>query len=255
MRTPKLTVTVGAVSFHGRGGDLPPDGGFLLDEAGFTGWDDGVDVRLDDTARPEGHGSFDAAGRLGPRTIALSGTAHAPSAQELDALKHRLTGLLADGDDARIQVERDGETLWGRCRLAARTRFTVRGAARARIADWQLQVWMPDPRKYGETETFEQRPAFHRGNFPARPLHRIQGLLPFGYTIFGPTGEYTVIRALAMGHEHTIDMRDGFLRVDGVVDLGGVRRGDVWTVRPGEPYLFTASDLAVLRTEVTDTYI
>ncbi|QHF24097.1 hypothetical protein GTU73_08790 [Rathayibacter sp. VKM Ac-2804] len=255
MRAPKLTINVGAVTFHGRGADLPEDGGFLIDQSGFTGWDDGVDVRRDETARPEGHGSFDAIGRLGPRTVALAGTAQAPSPEELDALKHRLTGLLADGDDARIQVKRDGETLWGRCRLAARTRFTVRGASGARFADWQLQLWMPDPRKYGATETFEQRPASHRGNFPARPLHRIQGLLPNGYTIFGPTGEYTVIRALDAGHEHTIDMRDGFLRVDGVVDLGGVRRGDVWTVRPGDQVEFTATDLAVLKTEVTDTYI
>ncbi|MCJ1687789.1 hypothetical protein [Rathayibacter sp. VKM Ac-2927] len=255
MRTPKLTVTVGAVTFHGRGADLPAAGGFLIDPVGFTGWDDGVDVRRDDVAKPEGHGSFDASGRLGPRTVALSGTAHAPSPEELDALKDRLTGLLADGDDALIQVQRDSGSLWGRCRLAARTRFTIRSGTRASVADWQVQVWMADPRKYGATETFEQRAAFHRGNFPARPIHHIQGLLPNGYTIFGPTGEYTVIRALAAGHEHTIDMRDGFLRVDGVVDLGGVRRGDVWTVRPGEPYEFTATDLAVLKTEVTDTYI
>lgn len=258
-----LRVSIGNVKPVGFVGHAPHDGeGYVIDPEGFQGWDDGTDVRRDEQAIPSGHGSFDVPGYLSPRVVSLSGNAIADSPQRLDWLRDQLTGLLAHGDSARIQAEHQGKILWSTCRLASKTKFVTSGADPTTAA-FQIQLWCPNPRKYGDTRAFASgAAAFHYGNFKASPIIVVTPVgagMPSGYTINGPSGrKYTVSAALTAGHTHVIDMATGLIRVDGVVTAGIVTQPDTWSIPSGQQVTMTlvpVSGAGTMTAEVVDTYV
>lgn len=248
-----VTVNVGGLTLHR---DSNESSGFFINGDGFEGWDDGVDMRRDRVDRPGSHGAYDTAGYLDARVVSLSGRCHSKSYAESVENGLRFTGVLADGGSDVVSVERKSGVQWARGRLAAKSKWSVLSENTC-LADWQMQLWFANPRKFGgENQAFGGFPSFHRGNFPAPPVHRVEGVLPAGYTIFGPAGkQYVVSRNVPAGEVHTIDMADGLLRINGVVTFGYVTRGDTWTVQPGEQFAFTANNNAVLSTVTTDTFI
>ncbi|WP_230670776.1 hypothetical protein [Rathayibacter sp. Leaf248] len=249
-----MTITVNGLRIQGSGVGLRE--GFFLEPGGFTGWDGDVDVRFTSVNRDGQHGEYDLPSYLGARVTSFSGWAVAPTPGETARLGEHLTGIVSSGASKIVSVEREKGTQWARGKLAtAVPRFEVLGEDSC-LARWQIQLRYPDPRKYGEEREFEQTAAFHRGNFPAIPRFEVEGVLPAGYTINGPEGRsITVTRPCAVGEVHSIDLRDSTLRSDGTVVLGGMPRPDQWTIAPGQRFKHSATNLAVLRTYLTDTYI
>lgn len=252
-----LKVVVAGLDFHGFASE-----GFVIGPDGFEGWDDGVEVRRSAVARPSSHGAFDESGYLDARVVSLSGTCVADSPRKLMQYKHRLTGLLAGGQMGRVQVQRPGEVLWADCRLGAKPLFQEKGGSGQ--ASFHLQLWCPNPRKFGDTEEFTRTngtvDVFHRGNFDAHPTIVVRGSAANGYRINGPGGkQYKVSRALVSGIPHRIEFKDGLLRVDGALVSSGVDRADVWPVPPGQMTTFDVNVLnggsAEATITVTDTYI
>lgn len=250
-----LRVTLGGLSFDNVGRSE-----FLITPDGFEGWDDGVDMRLEQTALPQAHGSFDAPGFQDARTVSITGHAFADSPRHLSQLRSRLTGLLAGGQRGRIQVEQDGEIQWADGRLAAKTMFTRKGTD---WASFQVQLWCPDPRKFGDMNKFTLPSGvpvtvYHRGNYEATPRFTITGDMP-GYTLTVGGWNYAVSVPLVPGTPHVIDYNTGRLRINGAIVQNSVGNVNIGTVHPGasqEVGLFATSGgsgSAVM--EIPDTFI
>lgn len=253
-----MKVTVESVEIFGRPAEGSAPNGIYLTSDGFTGWDSSTDVRRDEVTVPQGHGSFDSPGFRAARVVSLAGVIVSPSEERTKFLGLRLTGLLADGDSGRVVVERKGY-LWADARLAAATKCEARGAT-PWIADWQMQLWFPDPRRYGETRVFASgAAAFHYGNFPSTPYMQVAGSMPGGYTINGPGGKkFTVTAAVVSGNPHYIDMSTGILRVGGYPLFGVVSQGDTWSIPGGQNLTMTlvpVSGSGTLTVSVVDTYV
>ena len=226
----ELHVNVAGLDFFGDAGP------FLLGPDGFEGWDEGVDMRLEKTGRPQAHGSFDLPGFQESRVVSLSGNVLADSPAQLSYLKERLLGVLAGGQSGRIQVARPWGTQWANCRLGARTRFTERGGKDS--ATFQMQLWCPDPRKFGELRTYvasvgSNVTAFHRGNYDAVPRLVVAGSMPGGYVLTLRGQVFVVTEPLLSGQPHSIDYGDGRLRIGGSIVHGGLGYGFTPLVPPG----------------------
>lgn len=227
--------------------------GFFVDADGFDGWDDGVDYRLSEVEIPQAPGSFDLPTFAGSRRISASGLCHADSDYLLGWYKSQLTGVLADGLAGKVQVEYQGVNSWAMAhRVGSKFKTIVPGT----LAQWQLQVWCPDPRKFGDPHTFAGGiPASHHGNFIAAPVLTISGDSPSGYTIYGPDGkQFVVTIPLVSGHPHTIDMATGYVTVDGVIVTGAVAQADTWGIPGGAQVTMTVS-AGTLSALVVDTYV
>lgn len=253
-----LRIRIGNVDFFGQGlREL------VIEPDGFKGWDDGVDMRISDTPFPQAHGSMNMPGYQSARTISISGKAIGDSNARLRWLRNKVTGILAGGGEGRIQVDRDGEMTWADCRLASKTKFDERGGTDT--ADFQIQLWCPDPRKYGETRTWAASVGsnaggiFHRGNYDATPRFVVSGSMPGGYTLTIKGQVFNVTQPLVSGQPHSIDYGDGRLRIGGAIVHGGIGYGFTPLITPG---VATALSIAPATTgtatatlTLTDTYI
>jgi len=247
-----LTVHIEGVTFEGWARDL--DAAYVIGPDGWSGWDDGVDVRRDETARPGAHGSFDTPGYLSARVITISGSIIARSPTQLAAMSDRLTGLIADGDKARISVQNDFGTTYADVRLASKTQVRVNGAT-GTDAEFQVNLWAPDMRKYGEVNSFagSSVDVFHRGNFPAVPTITVVGPRSAPYSVSSQGRTVTVTQALTSGQTHEIDMSTGWVLRNGVLQLSVTSAADVFTIPPGVPATVTGP--ASMTVSVSDTYV
>lgn len=253
-----LRIRIGDVDFFGQGlHDL------VITPDGFKGWDDGVDMRINDTPFPQAHGSMNFPGYQSARTVSISGKAFADSNPDLRWLRNKLTGVLAGGGLGRIQVDRDGDMTWADCRLASKTKFDEVGGTNT--ADFQIQLWCPDPRKYGKTRTFvasvgsNAANVHHRGNYDATPRFVVAGSMPGGYTLTLKGQVFNVTEPLVSGHPHSIDYGDGRLRIDGAIVHGGLGYGFTPLVTPGVPTALAivpaTTGTATATLTLLDTYI
>ena len=168
---------------------------------------------------------------------------------------------MTQGDSERVLVEYAGLTTWADARLGAKTQFTPAFAG-AKTADFQLQLWCPNPRRFGGTNTPDAGTtvtSLHYGNFPATSVITVSGSMSSGYTINGPAGKvYTVTAAVVSGIPHVIDMATGLLMIDGVYVTGVVTQGDTWAVPPGMQVVQTlvpVSGTGTMSVATLDTYI
>lgn len=236
---------------------------FVFTPTGFKGWDDPIAQRRTETTYPNSAGSFDSPGYGVARVISFTGYAIARTPGDLVHAGDRFAGLLADGSLGRLVVTREDEDRWADVRLAASATpaFVVKAPSRT-AADFTIQFWAPDPRKYGITHQFgpgSNLTLWHYGNAQAYPILTITGSLPTGYTIDGPNGlSYSVTQALTSGQTHTIDMRTGILSLNGVAQFGVSSVADLWTVPPGarQTNVFVpASGSGQLSASVVDTFL
>lgn len=232
--------------------------GFLIEDGGWQGWNDGVAIRRDETARPLAHGDFDAQGYLDARLVTISGKCRAPSPQKLLYYQHQLTGLFRGDDSQKITVQQDGLELWAPARMTGQVTFVP--MSDGVTAQFQIHFWCPSPLKFGETRKFASNiVGFHYGNFLAYPVHTITGNMPTGYQITGPGGGAIIIGApVVTGHPHTWDANTGLLTIDGAVIYGNTIRADTWFYSPGAQFaqiLTPATGSGTLSTAVTDTFI
>jgi hypothetical protein len=250
----RLSVRIGAVEFKGL-----TDKGFLITPDGFKGWDDSTPTKRQKVDRPWAHGAFGIRGFRDSRIVTLAGYCFADSEQQLDWYGSQLTGLLADGDVGQIVVEHSGKTTWTQCYVDDEPQFDVIASGAA--ATYELKLWCPNPRKFGNTNTPPAAAtvtSYHYGNFPATSVITVSGSMS-GYTIAGPTGKlYTVTQPVVAGHPHVIDMATGLLSIDGAYVTGVVSRGDTWAVPPGAQVVQTLTPLSgsgVMSVSTLDTYI
>ena len=226
---------------------------FLITPEGWTGWDDGVEVRRDSAERPVSHGAFDSPGYLGSRVVSITGTILASSTGELAHMVQQLKGVLADGGVGRLEVDDDSGTRWCDVRLGAQPRVAV--ATGGLEAEFQIQFWAPDPRTYGRTKTFTggASQVLHYGNFPAVPEVTVVGPVTGPYTVASQGRSFTVTQSLTSGQSHRIDMSTGWVYRNGVLQTGVVSSGQKFTVPPGQRVAVTGP--ASMTVSVVDTFI
>lgn len=242
--------------------DVPS--GFLIEPDGFTGWDDGVEVQRENIERSGGHGSHDVLGRLGPRTVSLSGTCMAESTRELEQFRRQLMGTLGVGERGTLSVDHLGETWTASCQIGSAPSFRVAGGTGT--ARWQLSLWCADPRKYGRQRSFGPAPTlsdvFQDGTFPARPTVTVTATtsMTSGYGIWGDGSVVVVSEPCLVGTPHTVDMATGRVWKNGAVVLGAVADAHLLTVRPFTVQSwYLAPNVGVgagtIRVDVTDTSV
>ncbi|MFJ4168390.1 hypothetical protein ACIPY3_02655 [Paenarthrobacter sp. NPDC089714] len=221
-----LKVTIAGLEFFGRGLQAGTTPELVLKPRGFKGWTDGVDMRLDDSAIPNQHGSYDRQAYRSARVVSLDSYALTDSNAKLQQIGERVTGLLSGGELGRIEVVQNGETRWADCRLASKTKFEEIARDTAEV---QVQVWCPDPRKFGDVWTYTATvgggvvPGVrHFGNAEATPQFVVAGDMPGGYRLTFRGENFHVIWPLVSGQPHTIDYADGQLWVGGVRIHGGL---------------------------------
>lgn len=253
-----MRATIGGISFD----EWPRnfDTSFVITPGGLKGWMSGTTIRRDEVARPSAHGAFDAPGFQSARVVSIEGAILATSEDVLERMILQLTGLLADGSTGQLTVQDDhGNATWADVRLAAQTQ--VDRSTTGREADFQVQFWAPDPRRYGDLQSFPPAGAsaatgsvsvFHRGNFPAHPVISI-GSAPSAYEITSPAGTFSVAGAAA-GGTHVVDMRTGRVTRNGVL-MPGVSSGATWAVPPGDRWSHSLSVPSGFRVQLHDTYV
>lgn len=208
--------------------DYPGASGFTF--AGWSGWTDGPGQRRDAAARPSGHGSFRARSFATDRVVSWQGRYTGTSVEDVAYKGQVLTGL--EGLDVRVEVQRE-ETLWADVTVD-RVRFAESGYAA--WADYQIELWMPDPFKYGGVHTSVSTganvPTSHRGNTAAHPRFTVTGAMPAGYRIVGKGRSFVVPGPLASGQTDVVDFRAASVRRDGVLVTGVTPR--TFSVAGGE---------------------
>jgi hypothetical protein len=252
----ELTVNVGGLTFSGMRGP------FAIGPDGLDGWDDGVEMRVEDRPRPQAHFSYDLPVFAGSRIINLSGYVLAQSVAELDQLGSRLTGLLAGGQKGRITVTKEAGTKWADCRLAAQTKFTERHGQPT--GDFQIQLWCADGRRYGNSNDFvvasgTPGTVYHRGNFPATPRIIVRGDIANGYTVTVDGWNFAVSKPLQTGKPHRIEYSTGRLYVDGILTQNSTGNTNLATIPPGTSVGFglypTSGGSGTATMTLLDTYI
>ncbi|AOY72045.1 hypothetical protein ARZXY2_2515 [Arthrobacter sp. ZXY-2] len=255
----ELELIVAGLAMFGR----PGLGPFVIIKDGLDGWNDGIALRGDKTARPQAHGSLSKKRYQESRTVTMTGKILAPSVADREMLMNELSGLLADGSEGRIQVKKGGITQWAN---ASRDSLSIDPIHGTTNADFQLQLWCPDPRKFGRengpfiaTVGAGVNGVRHYGNYPAPPRFTVTGNMPGGYVLTIKGQVFTVVKPLLAGETHFIDYDNGRLRVNGAVFHGGVGYGFTPHVTPGVP---TAISIAPRTTgtgtaslSLLDTYI
>lgn len=232
--------------------------GLYFGKGGFEGWDDGSVMLSESLSRPQSHGDFDMPGFLAGRLMAIEGWCIADSQYELEQYRDQFIGHGSDGGKFVVAVERNGRTLRAEARVASGQKPTFVDTGGVNRAKWSTMWWFPDPRKYGDANTFGPASSvevIQRGNFPALPVLHITGASAGGYTITGPQGRQIVVtRPLVAGVPHRFDMRTARLYVGGSRVLGGIARADLFTVPPGLPVTPISISAGLLRVEVDDTF-
>lgn len=248
------------------------DMGFILEPGGVQGiHGGGVGVRVPKTERPQAHGAFKGRGFRDGRLIVLGGTCHAESFAKLEHFGRELTGVLGDGEFAPFLVE-SSESFVGECQLDATPKFDIRSLPGEQfVADWQLQLWCPDPRLYGEPVGDELVPAQtveveHLGNHPASVSISVTATspVPLGYRLRlfneagAPIGDYLIGAGLASGATHFVDMSTGWVRSGGSVLMGAVADGAPFRIPKrfkGSVRVEPVTGTAVCRPRFSHTYI
>lgn len=242
-----MRITLDGIHFRGDGGSAL----FAVEHGALRGWFEAPGVRRDETSRPLADGSFLAPSFRSGRSISWRGLIHSRSPFEQREAMEQLSGVCSGTGLSRLTVQAHGEATWADVHLAAEPSIEI--LHYGRIARYDLELWAPDPRRYGELRTFSGGSnVYHRGNAPAFPLIRISSGAAT-YNVVSPGGTFRVSGAPA-GGEHVIDMRTGRLTRNGSPVLGAVVRAETWKLPPGPRWTHSITAGSGLSVEVHDTY-
>jgi hypothetical protein len=143
LKNDDLFVTIGDTIFRGKQ-YLKPQ--FVFDPDALQGFFDGVNVKRNETTRPNQWGDFREPGLLGARHLALTGAAVADSTEQLLEMRDEFTSLLAHGEYKEIAVQNSVETRYITVALEGSPSWVQKGDS---VAVWKLDLYAPDPRMYG----------------------------------------------------------------------------------------------------------
>ncbi|WIB25432.1 hypothetical protein [Curtobacterium sp. MCSS17_015] len=256
-----LTITLPGLEVLGRPLDGSPPDGVYLGPDGFEGWDDTPDMRRETVQRVAAAGDFDATGYADARVVSLSGLIVSPSEARTQYWTERLTGVLSGGTTEKITVRRNGTVRFASGGLV-KTKVVTRARAR-HVADWQMQLWFPNPFKYGDENHVQSDDVgfavvSHYGNAAASPLLVVTGSAP-GWDVAARGMRVSVTRALQPGQKHVYDLRTGLLTINGSpAPAGSLDEADTWTVPAGDAIghrLQVGSGTGTLDVYTPDTYI
>lgn len=254
----ETVVRAGAVVFASEGRD-----GFTIPPGGFTGWTDPVGTRLREVPRISGPGAHAVSQQLGTRLVSLSGRCYASNPRELDKYGELLAGLGADGEEFTFHVQHASRTLYARGFRAPGVRFESFPALNR--ADYQFDIWCPDPRKYGgareSASTGSNVEAFHYGNTDAWPVFEVTGF-PNGYRVEGRgpnQGLFYTVTEKPSAAVDRIDFQTGMITRNGSPIHRVTTQKHVWPVAPNvsTPWRVTAlgSGAGTATMTVRDTWL
>lgn len=222
---------------------------FTIEHGALNGWFESPGVRRDSTPRPTGDGVFTAPTYRAGRSVAWTGLIHSTSHAEQRRAFEQLAGMCSGRGLYRLTVQDGTDATWADVQLLQAPDVTILAAGR--LARYDVEVFAPDPRRYGELRSFSSgATVYHRGNAPAYPVIRIASALA-GYSITSPAGTFTVAGATA-GGTHLVDMRTGRVTRNGVL-MPGVSSGATWPIDPGTGMTVTVSGGSA-SIEVPDTF-
>lgn len=125
---------------------------FILDENALQGFHDGVNVKRDDTVRPNQWGDFKEPGLFGSRHLTISGTAVAQNTAELMGMRDEFMGLLNQGEYREILVQNSVGNRYITVGLEGSPSWVQK---LDHVALWKLELYAPDPRMYGPVQGFQ----------------------------------------------------------------------------------------------------
>ncbi|MGI6878840.1 hypothetical protein [Microbacterium sp. gxy059] len=229
---------------------------FTIWQDQIRGWFESVGVRRQDADRPLSHGAFASRAYRGGRLITVEGQINTRSPGEQESAMARMTGILADGQLGDLAVTTTEGTSSALVQLNAAPEIRV--VTYGRVANYSLELWAPDPRRYGERRVWSGRSVepWHRGNTDAHPVCTVMGAASNGYTISYRGHAFRVSGSKSASSVDVIDMRTGWVRRDGRVLTGVVSAADVFTVPRGAvagPVTITGGPS--MEVALRDTYI
>lgn len=194
-----------------------------------------------------------------PRIITISGSAVAPSMEELGKFEDLARGCLIDPESTGLfKWTEYGRTRWCRVRRYRGWRFRRIGSTG--VAEFTARFRAPSQLVYGEERKAGPGTSLqllNRGQFAAYPSFRITGTMPNGYRITSGGRAYVVTQALGAGQTHIVDMRDKILHRNGTPQVGAVSAPRLLLARPGATQfaLEPVSGSGSMRIEAADTYL
>lgn len=233
-------------------GDLK-DGRFTLAE--FEGLYDGTSPRGERTERPTGDGEFDSTMYLTGRSGAITGLLNATSPFDYEKALRELASL-PFRTPMPLTAHTEEGALWINARRSDAP--SIQHLVYGRTARFQIPWFAPDPRWYGEVQAFSGNTVSvsHKGTFECFPIVEVTGTRPAGYTVSSQGRSYVVTRSVSPSEPHRIDMRTGWLSVNGVVQGTGVAAADVFSIPPDRVVQVQASGgSGSMTVKVTDTFV
>lgn len=148
LKTDKIISTIGDITM--RSYRLGGTKEYVLDPTAIVGWDDGTNVRRDNTARMNRNGDFYEPAHHSARVVSLSGTALATNRSLLQEMRDDLLGLLVEGDYKTLWVE---TTASKRSALVGMEGTPSWVQQTDTTAVWRMTFYSPDPFMYGVERT------------------------------------------------------------------------------------------------------
>lgn len=224
---------------------------FTVEHGALSGWFESPGVRRDDSPRPLGDGSFTAPTYRSGRSVAWSGLILTESPWEQRRAMEQLAGMCSGRGLYRLTVQHESDPTWTDVQLVQPPEVQVE--AYGRVARYDVEVFAPRARRYGELRSFSNgNNVFHRGNAPAYPVVVIPDA-GASYTV-SAGGQSFVVSGATSGGTHRIDLRTGRLTRNGTVQTGVVTRAESWTVDPGDRMTFSLAPSRAFTVEAYDTF-
>lgn len=234
----------------------------------ITGWHKGLGVRRPEIARENAHGSYPQRGYRTGRLITIRGDIVGRGPAPVGRSLELLSAMLADGRFATFRFDdTKGDNKTSTVQLHA---IDDGGWNNSPTCSYQLQLWAPDPYRYGATsEGSTPFPAPVAGRGLRYPLFTPDGFLSYGgplpatgtveisnpgtaeaypvYEITGPTpasgfeivdttggGRFKFMSVVPTGATLRVDTADGSAVINGTADRGGDLIVTRWPTIPRE---------------------
>ena len=224
---------------------------FTVDHGSLKGWFEAPGVRRNDEPRPLADGSFTAPTFRAGRSVSWSGLILTKTPAEQHHAMEQLAGMCSGQGLSRLTVQHESHATWADVQIMQPPEVTVE--AYGRVARYDVELWAPDARRYGELRSFANGTnVYHRGNAPAFPVVRIgTGSASYDITWQGRTFR---VSGAPSGGVHRVDMRTGRLTRNNVPVLGAVARAETSPLPPGARWSYAVSAGSGVTVEVHDTF-
>ena len=232
---------------------------FDVADDGLSGWFDGASPRLDTQDRPQSDGAFWSPLFRGGRSIGWHGLIHTAHPREQRTALEQLAGMCSGRGPYVMSVQHEATVTTAQVQLVKSPETSI--LRYGRLARYQVEVFAPDPFRYGQTHVLPAvdgavRP-FHNGTTDAVPEITVTGSRPSGYTLAYRGKQFIVAAPLASGSSHVIDMATGWVHTgSGAVLARAVSRAELFTVPKGPtgPALTITGGTGGMTVRVRDTY-